>query len=97
MLPNVIETLKGAGIIHEFVQFNRLLSEGKLPLTNIAFLLSLDIVGLYSLDDATTAMPYCEEAKEFQIVPWAFLTLYGWPKEQRTNTAQRNVYWITET
>ena len=36
MLPNVLQTLKQADKVNEFIQFNRLLSEGKFPMNNIA-------------------------------------------------------------
>ena len=65
MLPRFFQTLKWAGKIDEFMEFNRLLSEDKFPLTNIAFLLFLDIMRWYSLYDGTIAMRFSGEVKEF--------------------------------
>ena len=87
MLPTVIQSLKGAGKMNEYIQFNRLLSDGKFPMTNIAFLLFLDIVRWYSLDDSTTTMRYCEEVKEFwrtglRLFHGRFLRFMGGPKNK---------------
>ena len=87
MLPNVIQTLKDAGKVNEFIQFNHLLSEGKFPMTNIAFLFFLDIVRWYSLDNATTSMRYSEKVKEFwrtglRLFHGRFLRFMGGPKNK---------------
>ncbi|CAC5420691.1 unnamed protein product [Mytilus coruscus] len=44
LLPGAIHTLKECGKLNEFISFNRMLSEKKFPLDNIAFLLFLDVV-----------------------------------------------------
>ena len=49
----------------EYVSFNRLLAEEKIPMDNIAFLLFLDVVRWFSLDGYTTSMRYSEEVKLF--------------------------------
>ena len=87
MLPNVIESLKKAGKLDEYVQFNRLLSDGKFPMTNITFLLFLDIVRWYSLDDVTTTMRFSEGVKEFwctglRLFHGRFLRFMGGPKNK---------------
>ena len=87
MLPNVLRTLKQADKVNEFIQFNRLLSEGKFPMNNIALLLFLDVVRWYSLDDATTTMRYSEEVKEFwrtglRLFHGRFLRYMGGPKNK---------------
>ena len=87
MLPNVLQTLKQADKVNGFIQFNRLLSEGKFPMNNIALLLFLDVVRWYSLDDATTTMRYSEEVKEFwrtglRLFHGRFLRYMGGPKNK---------------
>ena len=56
-------------------------------MTNIAFLLFLDIVRWYSLDDATTSMRYMEEVKEFwrtglRLFHGRLLRFMGGPKNK---------------
>ena len=87
MLPNVIESLKKAGKLDEYVQLNRLLSDGKFPMTNTSFLLFLAIVRWYILDDVTTTIRNSEEVKEFwrtglRLFHGRFLRFMGGPKNK---------------
>ena len=56
LLPMVVENLKTANKLEEFISFNRLMSEKRFPMENIAFLLFLDVVRWYNLNDTTTLM-----------------------------------------
>lgn len=64
ILPSVLNKLKNGGIMGDFVNLLKLIHEGKLPLTNIAFLLFLDVVRWYSLDN-TVNMTYSDQAIKF--------------------------------
>ncbi|KAK7507914.1 hypothetical protein BaRGS_00000879 [Batillaria attramentaria] len=64
LLPSVITALKEIGKMETYVKFHQLVCQGKLPLSNIAFLLFCDIVEWYSLTD-THEMRYSTEIKQF--------------------------------
>jgi hypothetical protein len=91
LLPGVITSLKEAGKLGEFLTFNRLLNEKRFPLTNVAFLLFLDVVRWLDFDTLTTFwldfdtlttfMRYSNEVKLFwstglQLFHGRFLKLY---------------------
>ena len=85
LLPKVIDTLKEHGKMQEFLSFNRLLSEDKFPLDNIAFLLFLDVVRWLSLEETATRMRYSDEVKCFwrtglRLFHGRFLRFMGGPK-----------------
>ena len=87
ILPKVIETLKDNGKLPEFLAFSRLLSENKFPLDNIAFLLFIDVVRWFSLDDSATCMRYSDEVKTFwrtglRLFHGRFLRFMGGPKHK---------------
>ena len=44
LIPTVIDDLQQAGKLTEYISFHKLVSDGKFPLDNLAFLLFLDVV-----------------------------------------------------
>ena len=46
MLPDVIQNLKDAKLLYEYVQFNKMVAEKKFPLENISFLMFIELVKL---------------------------------------------------
>ena len=87
MLPGVLDTLKKCDKIDEYVAFHRLLEDKKFPVTNIAFLLFLDVVRWLSLDKSTTFMRYSDEVKLFwqtglRLFHGRFLRYISGPKNQ---------------
>ena len=84
LLPGVINTLKDGGRLSEYVAFNRLLHEGDFPLDNIAFILFLDVVRWFTLDESTQ-MRYSDPVKLFwltglRLFHGRFLRFMGGPK-----------------
>jgi hypothetical protein len=87
LLPSVFNTLKECGLTSEFISFNKLLSEKKFPMDNIAFLLFLDVVRWFSLDNYTSFMRYNDEIKLFwrtglRLFGGRFLRFMGGPKNK---------------
>lgn len=64
ILPSVICKLKAANVLGHFCNFVKIIHNGSFPLTNIAFLLFLDVVRWYSLDN-TSNMEYSEDCLKF--------------------------------
>ena len=64
MIPDVLTYLKTAGKEEMFQKFTKILADERLPLTNIAFLLLLDVVEWYSVEN-THCMRYTDEVKRF--------------------------------
>ena len=64
LLPTVLENLRECGQVQSYMKFHELVAEGKMPLTNIAYLLFLDVVDWYSLEDTRT-MRYSDNIKWF--------------------------------
>ena len=64
ILPSILNKMKNVGLLGDFVNLFKLLHEDKFPLNNIAFLLFLDVVRWYSLEN-TVNMEYSEEAIKF--------------------------------
>ena len=56
-----METLKTEGQVETYIAFNRLVAEKTFPMSNIAYLLFLDIVNWFS----STHMRYSDEIKRF--------------------------------
>ena len=87
LLPSVVKSLKDCGKYEDYISFNQLISKGKFPLDNIAFLLFLDVVRWYSLDKSTTCMRYSEPCKlfwktGFKLFRGRFLRFMGGPKNK---------------
>ncbi|KAK3086499.1 hypothetical protein FSP39_019282 [Pinctada imbricata] len=64
MLPKVIEALETEGQLETYLKFNRLLAAGDFPMTNICYLLFLDLVEWFSCP-TTTLMRYRSETLKF--------------------------------
>ena len=64
LIPSVLENLAANNQRDTFLKFNKMLAEGTFPMSNIAYLLFLDIVEWYSTD-STTNMRYSDETKQF--------------------------------
>ena len=64
LVPKVLETLKTEGQVETYIAFNRLVAEKSFPMSNIAYLLFLDIVNWFSTK-TTTQMRYSDEVKRF--------------------------------
>ncbi|KAK3107914.1 hypothetical protein FSP39_025021 [Pinctada imbricata] len=64
LLPIVMEELKKANKLEEYISFHRLVSESKFPLQNIAYLLFNDVVRWFSLEQSSH-MRYSNEVKLF--------------------------------
>ena len=87
LLPDVIRTLKENERLQEYISFNRLLAEKKIPVHNIAFLLFIDVVRWFSLEGYTTSMRYSEQVKLFwrtglRLFGGRFLRFMGGPKNK---------------
>ena len=87
MLPGVLDTLKSCNKTDEYLAFNRLLNDKKFPVTNIAFLLFLDVVRWLSLEKSTTFMRYSNDVKLFwqtglRLFHGRFLRYMSGPKNQ---------------
>ena len=85
--PDVIRTLKENERLQEYISFNRLLAENKIPVHNIAFLLFIDVVRWFSLEGYTTSMRYSEQVKLFwrtglRLFDGRFLRFMGGPKNK---------------
>ena len=85
--PDVIRTLKENERLQEYISFNRLLAENKIPVHNIAFLLFIDVVRWFSLEGYTTSMRYSEQVKLFwrtglRLFGGRFLRFMGGPKNK---------------
>lgn len=63
-LPGVLEALEADGHLESFLKYTRLLSRGKIPKSNICYLLFLDLVDWYSTDN-TSRMRYRPETIKF--------------------------------
>ena len=76
--------MKDDNTLDEYLAFNRLLSEGRFPLDNIAFLLFLDVVRWFDLDKTTNFMRYSEDVKLFwrTLFKRRFLRYMGGPKHK---------------
>ena len=64
-IPIVIDDLKRAGKLTEYISFHKLVSDGKFPLDNLAFLLFLDVLRWFRTETAIYSMIYSEEIKLF--------------------------------
>ena len=64
LVPKVLENLKTEGQVETYIAFNRLVAENSFPLTNIPYLLFLDIVNWFSTG-TTAQMRYTDEMKRF--------------------------------
>ena len=64
LIPDVLANLDASNQKDTFIKFNKMVAEGTFPMTNIAYLLFLDIVEWFS-NDSTTQMRYPEETKIF--------------------------------
>ena len=65
LIPTVIDDLKRAGKLTEYISFHKLVGDGKFPLNNLAFLLFLDVVRWFGTETAIYSMRYSEEIKLF--------------------------------
>ena len=64
LVPKVLENLKTKGQVETYIAFNRLVAENSFPLTNIPYLMFLDIVNWFTTE-TTTQMRYTDEVKRF--------------------------------
>ena len=55
-IPTVIDELKRAGKLTEYISFHKPVSDGKFPLDNLAFLLFLDVVRWFGTETAIYSM-----------------------------------------
>ena len=99
LLPGVLDTLRACNKTDEYLAFNRLLNDKKFPVSNIAFLLFLDVVRWLSLDRSTTFMRYSSDVKLFwqtglRLFHGRFLKYMSGPKNQgqiiNSETSQGN-------
>jgi hypothetical protein len=65
LIPTVIDQLKRAGKLTEYISFHKLVNDGKFPLDNLAFLLFLDVVRWFGTETAIYSTRYSEEIKLF--------------------------------
>jgi hypothetical protein len=85
LIPDVIDELKRSGKLEDYLSFHRLVSVGKFPLDNIAYLLFMDVVRWFSLDNVTSTMRYTDNVKLFwetglRLFHGRFLRFMGGPK-----------------
>lgn len=85
LLPSVVEQLKKAGKLTEFILFHKLIKDRAFPLDNIAFLLFLDVVRWFGTGDGIHNMRYSNEIKLFwktglRLFHGRFLRFMGGPK-----------------
>ena len=69
LAPTVLSELKKYELQESFLHFFREVADRKFPLTNIAFLLWLDVVNWYK-NDVTSSMRYMEQTKKFWKLGW---------------------------
>ena len=69
LAPTVLSELKKYELEESFLHFFREVADKKFPLTNIAFLLWLDVVNWYK-HDVTSSMRYMEQTKKFWKLGW---------------------------
>jgi hypothetical protein len=65
LIPTVIDQLKRAGKLTEYISFHKLVNDGKFPLDNLAFLLFLDVVRWFGTETAIYSTRYSGEIKLF--------------------------------
>jgi hypothetical protein len=65
LIPTVIDQLKRAGKLTEYISFHKLVNDGKFPLDNLACLLFLDVVRWFGTETAIYSTRYSEEIKLF--------------------------------
>jgi hypothetical protein len=53
LIPSVLDNIKEVNQTETFMKFNRLVANNDFPLRNIEYLLFLDIVKLFSVDNAS--------------------------------------------
>ena len=64
LIPSVVTTLRENGLGDVLPQFFKSVADGRMPLDNIAFLLWIEVLRWFNLDN-TTAMRYSEDTKKF--------------------------------
>ena len=69
LAPVVLSELKKYELQEPFVHFFQEVADGKFPLTNISFLLWLDVVNWYK-HEVTSSMRYMEQTKKFWKLGW---------------------------
>ena len=84
LLPSVIAELKQNGYLKPWMEFNKLVSDGKFPFQNIAFQLFMDVCRFYACDN-TCEMTYSDNVKKFWRIGYKlfhgkFLRFMGGPK-----------------
>ena len=67
LIPDVLANLATNNQKDTFIKFNKMVAEGTFPMTNIAYLLFLDIVEWFSTE-STTQMRYSDETKKYSGV-----------------------------
>lgn len=88
LLPYVLKNLKSADQLETYMKFNRMIAEETFPLTNIAYLLFVDVVNWFSSD--TTSQDAIQRRCEEVLADWdetvqrKILKIYGraekhWP------------------
>ena len=87
LIPSVVSSLQNTKHLDIFLKYTRLLSDGALPLENIAHLLFEDVVQFFSQTDTTTTMRYSTDVKKFwniglKIFRGKFLRFMGGPKHR---------------
>ena len=50
ILPNILETLRNSNLLHEYMQFNKMLADKTFPLDNISFLMFIELVRWKSMN-----------------------------------------------
>ena len=75
LVPTVISILEQPGIENVILKFLKSASDNKFPLDNVAFLLWVELVRFYNLDN-TCKMRYSESTKKLWKLGW-MLTLFG--------------------
>lgn len=89
LIPSVLDTLKQHNQVDAFIKFNKLLAGNKIPMTNIAYLLFIDVVEWFS-NENTHQMRYSDEVKQFwriglKLFKGKFLRFMGGWKNQGQN------------
>ena len=64
LIPGVLRNLKTENQVETYMKFNKMVAESTFPLTNIGYLLFLDIVNWFS-NKSTSQMRYSEDVKRF--------------------------------
>ena len=69
ILPNVLKTLEESGTKKSFLDFCRLVHSNNFPLDNIAYLLWVEVLKWYTMEN-TSSMRYSDQTKKFWKLGW---------------------------